>query len=151
VGVEASGGLFNVEKLLDRVCRLDFVLLDAECAYLTDLPFVLENLGKKLVNHGLILLFDKTIGDKRHSLWHRILASGEVEFLSESPFHGGSLYVFQWIKPRDAAPPLPKPLRYRIADRVSEMLSFAPGFKRFLKNVLRNLRTLGSGPGGIRS
>jgi hypothetical protein len=136
---------FSSEKMIDRVCRLDFILLDSECEYLSDLPYVLENLGKRLVNHGLILLFDKSVGDRRHTLWHKILSSGEVEFLSESAFENGTLYLFQWIKPREVHQILPKPLRYRIVDRVSRMLSAVPGVKRFLKNMARAFGEFGAG------
>ncbi len=128
---------------LHSLQRLDYVLIDNSPFFLCPTEKLIEEIARCLVNQGVLIFFAGTGTSEPFKLVHKLLALAPFEFLFEEAWQGGTVYCLRLVKQRHFQASLVPmqsaesyPVRYKIVDRLNEMLGFLPALKRMLKRTL---------------
>lgn len=135
--------------VLHSLRNLDFILVDHVDFQLSDVQNIKEICYSTLKPHGLVFLRASLAGatippDFEMNSIHQILSWCDFEFLRTIIVDDSKLHLFRYTPmsngPEGGAAVVaatgPLPLRYRIADRINEIISSVPGLKEILKRIL---------------
>lgn len=127
---------YHRERELENIGSIDYFLLDSRCLMLSNVDFVLTELSFKLKDHGLLYVFQPP-EFSASVLFHKILLIAGMELLGEELSPEGTFFLFRLVRPKPVPVTAPKPLRYKVADFVNNILPIFSYLKRRVRLVFK--------------